>query len=98
MVDEAKILTCQETGRLGGLTTARRLTPEQRRESARRAARARWGKKTGAPNPTPDPTDPKGPGRDHQGAEAGIMLSSRRRKPAVPVSVNSQPGGLHAAA
>jgi|ERR1700722_10216651 len=42
-----KLLTCEETGRLGGLTTAKKLTPEQRRESAKRAARARWRKKGG---------------------------------------------------
>jgi hypothetical protein len=32
-------------GRKGGKATARKLTPEQRRESARRAAQARWAKK-----------------------------------------------------
>jgi len=32
-------------GRKGGSTTAKRLTPEQRTESARRAALARWEKK-----------------------------------------------------
>jgi len=87
MADQAKkLLTCEETGRLGGLTTAKRLTPEQRRESAMRAARARWTKKAAQPT---DPTDPQGPQhRDRQHAEAGIMLSSRR-KPAVPVSVTT---------
>lgn len=30
-------------GRKGGKATARRLTPEQRTEAARKAARARWG-------------------------------------------------------
>jgi hypothetical protein len=75
MADEAlkKVLTCEETGRLGGLTTARKLTPEQRRESARRAARARWAKKAQSPDPTPPPTDPNTPHRDGQYAEAGIM-------------------------
>lgn len=49
------------------------------------------------PDP-PNPPDPRGPQhRDVQGAEAGIMLS-RRRKPAVSASVNSQPGALRAAA
>jgi len=33
-----------ELGRKGGKATARKLTPEQRRESARRAAQARWAK------------------------------------------------------
>jgi hypothetical protein len=32
-------------GRKGGSTTAKRLTPEQRSEAARRAALARWEKK-----------------------------------------------------
>jgi hypothetical protein len=31
-------------GRRGGKATARKLTPEQRRESASRAAKARWSK------------------------------------------------------
>lgn len=73
----AAALTCEETGRIGGLTRARKLTPEQRKEIARRAAHARWGKKEIAPEPT-DPTDPHGPERDQQRAEAGIMLSGRR--------------------
>jgi len=87
MADEtAKLLTCEETGRMGGLTRARKLSPEQRREIARRAAQARWGKR--APG-APDPSGPGGPHRDHQHAEAGIMLSARRspkscRKPASP--------------
>jgi hypothetical protein len=32
-------------GRIGGKKRAANLTPKQRRESARKAARARWGKK-----------------------------------------------------
>jgi hypothetical protein len=32
-------------GRIGGKKRASNLTPEQRRESARKAARARWAKK-----------------------------------------------------
>jgi hypothetical protein len=31
-------------GKRGGTTTAKRMTREERRESARRAARARWAK------------------------------------------------------
>jgi len=31
-------------GKKGGLARAKKLTPEQRREIARRAAKARWGK------------------------------------------------------
>jgi hypothetical protein len=36
-----------ELGRKGGKTTARRLTPEQRKENARKAAQARWAKQKG---------------------------------------------------
>lgn len=32
-----------ERGQKGGRTRAERMTPEQRSEAARRAARARWG-------------------------------------------------------
>ena len=35
-------------GRIGGKRRAERLTPQQRRESASNAARARWGKETEA--------------------------------------------------
>ena len=34
----------REGGKLGGKARAARMTPEQRRRSARKAARARWGK------------------------------------------------------
>jgi hypothetical protein len=34
-------------GQKGGKTRAKRLTPEERREIARKAARARWGNKRG---------------------------------------------------
>jgi hypothetical protein len=34
-----------ELGRKGGKASAKKLTPEQRRESARRAAQARWMKR-----------------------------------------------------
>ena len=77
MADETAKLTCSEMGQIGGRARARKLTPEQRRESARRAALARWAKKVEAPDPS-DPNSPNGPGRDQQGAEAGIMLSARR--------------------
>ena len=89
-------LTLRECARRAGLASARKLTPEQRRHRAQIAARARWAKKAGAPDPTPPP-DPNRPPRDGQYAEAGI-LSTPERKPAVPVSVKSQPGALHAAA
>jgi len=73
MAAEANVaLTCADAGRIGGTARARKLTPEQRRESARRAAHARWAKKASTPDPTPPP-DPKGPKRDEQYAEAGIM-------------------------
>lgn len=43
-----RVLT--ELGRLGGRQRTKKLTPEQRREIARKAARARWGpRKPGAP-------------------------------------------------
>lgn len=32
-------------GKKGGIATRDKLTPEERRESARKAARARWGKR-----------------------------------------------------
>jgi len=34
-----------ELGRKGGKATAKKLTPEERKESARKAAQARWAKK-----------------------------------------------------
>jgi hypothetical protein len=37
-----KKLTVSEFARIGGKARARKLTPEQRRASARKAARARW--------------------------------------------------------
>jgi hypothetical protein len=39
-----KPLTVTEMARMGGEATAKKLTPEQRKESARKAARARWAK------------------------------------------------------
>src|SRR6266567_2046019 len=80
----AKLLTCAEAGHVGGLARARKLTPEHRREIARRAAHARWAKKLGTPDP-PSPTDPKGPHRDEQWAESGIMSTAGPR-PVVGVS------------
>jgi hypothetical protein len=72
MADETVVkligLTCEAAGRIGGLSRARKLTPEQRREIACRAAQARWAKKTAAP----DPTDPQGPRRDEDQGP-GIM-------------------------
>jgi hypothetical protein len=37
-------LSAEEWARRGGLARAKKLTPEERRESARRAAQARWQK------------------------------------------------------
>ncbi len=88
-------LTCEETGRIGGLTRARKLSPEQRRESAQRAARARWAKKHSTPDP-PGPPDPNGPHRDVQCAEAGIM-STPRRRPVVSASSANLSGSGRAA-
>jgi hypothetical protein len=39
-----KPLTVSEMARLGGQATAKKLTPEQRHESAKKAANARWDK------------------------------------------------------
>jgi hypothetical protein len=72
------------------------MTAEQRRESARRAAQARWGKKAVAPDPN-NPPDPKGPNRDEQWAEAGIM-STPRRRPVTRVSSDHLGGESRAAA
>ena len=36
-------------GKLGGKARAQKLTPEQRKESARKAAMARWAKKKNSP-------------------------------------------------
>jgi hypothetical protein len=37
-------MTVKEMARLGGKATAKKLTPERRKESARKAAKARWAK------------------------------------------------------
>jgi hypothetical protein len=69
MADEARVLTIQEVGRRGGVSRAKNLSPEQRREIARRAAQARWAKKTD----TPDPTDPNSPDGEVERRGLGIM-------------------------
>ena len=84
-----------EFGRRGGKARMRNLSPEQRRDIARRAAQARWGKKADAPDPN-SPLDPK-PHRDEQFAEAGIM-SSPRRRPSVRVSSDQSPARSRALA
>jgi hypothetical protein len=92
MADETvKLITCEEAGRTGGLSRARKLSPEQRREIARRAAAARWAKKTGAP----DPTDPKGPKDDRKGDDELVLCQLRRP----PLSASSRHlGGRNLAA
>ena len=44
-LDPRVLKALQELGRIGGQTRAKRLTPEQRREIARKASLARWRKK-----------------------------------------------------
>jgi hypothetical protein len=92
MADEAKVLTIQEVGRRGGVSRAKNLSSEQRREIARRAAQARWAKKTD----TPDPTDPNSPDGEVERRGLGIMLSSRR--PARSASSSHLSGRSRAAA
>ena len=75
-------------GRRGGKARLTKMTAEERTRIAKLAAQARWGKKA-TPN-APDPNHPKGPKRDGQWAEAGIMLSSRRPAVGVP-STESKP-------
>ena len=43
--DDSKNKAAQELGRKGGQARAKKLTPEQRSEIARKAAKARWGHK-----------------------------------------------------
>jgi hypothetical protein len=45
-----KKLTLSEFARIGGKARARKLTPEQRKASARKAAQARWAKQRKAQN------------------------------------------------
>lgn len=42
---KAKALTITEVARMGGRATAKKLTAQQRKESAKRAAVARWTKR-----------------------------------------------------
>ncbi len=44
-VDDGKDAGAAQFGKLGGMARARNLTPEQRTEIARRAAKNRWGTK-----------------------------------------------------
>lgn len=48
----------KKIGRIGGKARLTKMTAEERSRIARLAARARWGKKTAAPDPNPpDPQD-----------------------------------------
>jgi hypothetical protein len=91
MPNDSEGLTALELQRRGGFARARKLTSEQRRDIARKAAQARWAKKTSAP----DPTDPLGPKHD-EGQGPGIMLSGRR--PASRAHSDRLSGRSHAAA
>ena len=44
--DDGKNKAAQELGRKGGKARAKKLTPEQRSEIARKAAKTRWGRAT----------------------------------------------------
>jgi hypothetical protein len=74
----AEELTLQKLRSLGGFARAQKMTAEERRESARRAARARWAKKNnGGGNdngggPGPGSWDGNSPASDKGGA-TGIM-------------------------
>lgn len=87
-----------EIGRKGGKARLTKMTREERSRIARLAAGARWARTSHRP-PDPTPPDPKGPHRDVQCAEAGIMSTPARRKPSQPISgsANSQRGGFRAA-
>jgi hypothetical protein len=76
-INDALSALAAEWGRRGGNARREKLTPEQRRQSARLAAQARWAKKAGAP----DPTDPKGPDRDQRWVETGIQSRHSTRGP-----------------
>jgi hypothetical protein len=95
-VATTELLTAEEwakrIGRQGGKTRASRMTAEQRKESARLAAKARWKKKNGGGgnggggNGSPLS---EGPTVDQRPIMTGIRLSSRRpphRKPASSVN------------
>lgn len=47
----------RKLGRKGGKATAKKLTPEQRKESARKAAEARWAKAVGTNAPSKQQRD-----------------------------------------
>lgn len=83
--DGQKVLTVVELSRLGNIARTKALSPERRKEIARLAAQARWGKKVTAP----DPNDPLGPKREREGEIPGIMST---RKPCRPQTrIASQP-------
>ena len=97
--------TCGAAGRIGGLTRARNLTPEERTRIARLAAKARWARKS-----APDPTDPDDGGlhatiggaveyRPGGGVEDHSRYSVKRSKRKSPQKVSDSvaPGASHAA-
>jgi len=47
MKDKSASRSASELGKLGGAARAKKLTPRQRSEIARKAANARWGKEKG---------------------------------------------------
>jgi hypothetical protein len=48
LMAKGKALTLTEFARMGGKARAQKLSKDERQESARRAAQARWAKKKGA--------------------------------------------------
>ncbi|HLZ49261.1 MAG TPA: CGNR zinc finger domain-containing protein [Candidatus Acidoferrum sp.] len=56
-----------------------------------RVRRYRARHRLGMSDPPPPPPDPKGPQRDDQYAEAGILLTARRRPAAAVSATNSEP-------
>ena len=53
--DKLQSPTVAEAGRKGGLTRAKNLTPEQRKEIARQGAKARWAKRGSTKKGNDDP-------------------------------------------
>jgi len=51
VVTRKKTLTVQELARMGGEARAKKLTAQQRKESARKAVQARWAKSKKKTNP-----------------------------------------------
>lgn len=78
MADFSGKSTCEETGRVGGLVRAQRLTAQQRREIARKAAKARWQKK---PTPPLLPFPPNGgDGKPGRQLDNFFLIRRKRRR------------------